>query len=247
MRTERIGDATLYLGDCRAVLPGLSGVDAVVTDPPYGMNANTNSHRFTGGLAGHRRRHKGAGRCWEAVEGDDEEFDPRHLLDVAKVTVLWGLNHYPRHLSPGASLVWLKRSDDALGTFLSDGEVAWLSRGRGVYAFRDFSGHMEASSGQRWHPTQKPVALMRWCIQKTKIEPGGTILDAYMGSGSTGVAALQLGHRFIGIECVPLYFDTACRRIEQAQRQRDLFVHAPVPVDPEEARIRDLFAPLAAD
>ena len=85
---------------------------------------------------------------------------------------------------------------------------------------------------------------MVWCVEMMT----GVVLDPFMGSGTTGVACARLGRSFIGVEIEPRYFDIACRRIEQAQRQRDLFVHAPVPVDPEEARIRDLFAePLAAD
>lgn len=226
MRREVIGAATLILGDCREVLPTLGEVDAVVTDPPYGMKADTNSHRFSGGDLGHRQRRK-EGRAWPAVIGDDVEFDPTPLLGVGRVAVLWGLNHFPRNLPPGAALVWLKRSDEAFGSFLSDGEVAWLSKGRGVYAFRDFSGHMEASTGDRHHPTQKPVELMRWCIQRAKVPAGGLIADPYMGSGSTGVAAVTGGYRFVGMEIVPEYFESACRRIEQAQRQSDLFIKPP--------------------
>ena len=244
IRVEHIGDATLYLGDCREVLPTLSGIDAVVTDPPWGMKADTDSHRFSGGETSHRKRRK-EGRCWPAVVGDDAEFDPSHLLGLADVVLLWGFNHFPRGLTPGSALVWLKRSDDAFGSFLSDGEIAWLNRGRGVYAFRDFSGHMEASTGQRCHPTQKPVALMRWSLQRAGISDGGTVLDPYMGGGSTGVAAAQLGHPFIGIEVVQEYFDASRRRIEQAHRQRDLFVHTPVPEHPVETQIADLFAEAA--
>jgi len=82
----------------------------------------------------------------------------------------------------------------------------------------------EVTAGQsREHPTQKPVALMRWCIERAKVPPGGVILDPYMGSGSTGVAAMQMRHPFIGIEIEPRYFDVACRRIEEAQRQGDMF------------------------
>lgn len=192
-----IGAATLILGDCREVLPTLRDADALISDPPYGMKANTDSHRFVGGQKGHRLRRR-EGRSWPPVVGDAAEFDPSPLLGLAGVTVLWGLNHFPRNLPPGAALVWLKRSDEAFGSFLSDGEIAWLSRGRGVYAFRDFSGHMEASTGDRHHPTQKPVQLMRWCIQRAKVRAGGLIVDPYMGSGSTGVAAVRGGVSLLG-------------------------------------------------
>lgn len=239
MRKEVIGDATLYRGDCREIVPSLQRPTAIISDPPYGMNAATDSHRFSGGAATHRLRRK-EGRSWPAVVGDDKEFRPSALLAAADLLVLWGFNHFPRELTPGTALVWLKRADDALGTFLSDGEIAWLNKGRGVYAFRDFSGHAEASSGQRYHPTQKPVALMQWCIQRAKVPAGGMVMDPYMGSGSTGIAAGRLGHPFVGVEIVPEYFDAACRRIEEAQRHKDLFVHLPAE-DPADTRIADLF------
>ena len=241
VRVERIGNATLYCGDCREILPALQRPDAIISDPPYGMSADTDSHRFSGGSAGHRRRRK-EGRCWPSVVGDSERFDASCLLELADTVLLWGLNHFPDSLFPGTALVWLKRSDDAFGTFLSDGEVAWLSRGRGCYAFRDFSGHMEASSGQRFHPTQKPVALMRWCIDRAKLQDGSSVLDPFMGSGSTGVAAVQMGHPFTGIEMVPEYFEAACHRIEEAQRQGNLLNQLPHAKDPADARMADLFA-----
>jgi DNA modification methylase len=221
-RVEHIGSAVLYLGDCREIVPTLARPAAVISDPPYGMNAGTDSHRFSGGETSHRKRRK-EGRSWPAVRGDDAEFDPSWLIEAADVVALWGFNNFPRNLPPGAALIWLKRSDAALGSFLSDAEIAWLSRGRGVYGFRDFSGHAEASSGQRAHPTQKPVQLMRWCIQRAKVAAGGVILDPYMGSGSTGVAAASLGHPFVGIEIETLYFDAACRRIAEELRQPPLF------------------------
>lgn len=224
MRVEQIGLATLYLGDCREIAPTLERPAAVISDPPYGMKANTNSHRFSGGSVTHRVRRK-EGRHYPPVIGDDAEFDAAAWVGAADVVILWGLNHFPRNLPPGAALIWLKRSDDALGSFLSDAEIAWFSRGRGVYGFRDFSGHQEAVNGERSHPTQKPVSLMKWCIEKAKVPAVGVILDPYMGSGTTGVAAVQMGHPFIGIEIDERYFATACRRIEAAQRQADMFIY----------------------
>jgi len=248
MRTERIGDATLYLGDCRDVLPGLSGVDAVVTDPPYGARFNTDSRRFSGGK---RDLQRGPGRNDRLIVGDDEDFDPAPWLAFPEV-ILWGSNFYAARLPVGSSLLWLKKHPEHYGSFLSDAEIGWQKGGCGVYALHapDSNGRrrMELSGDpfgiESAHPTQKPVALMQWCLQRID---GQVILDPFMGSGTTGVACARLGRSFIGIEIEPRYFDIACRRIEQAQRQRDLFVHAPVPVDPQEQRIRDLFAPLAAD
>lgn len=220
MKVEKIGIATLYLGDCREIAPSLERPAAVITDPPYGMKARVDGSRFSGGSAESRLR-RGAGKDYAApIIGDDEDFDPKPWVNYPRV-VLWGFNHFPYGLPSGTALIWLKRNDDALGSFLSDAEVAWKKGGRGTYAFRDLSNNGIVQ--ERAHPTQKPVTLMRWCIQQAKVPDGGTILDPYMGSGSTGVAAVQMRHPFIGIEMEPKYFDIACRRIEEAQRQGDLF------------------------
>ena len=216
-RTEIIGDATLILGDCREILPTLGRVDAVVTDPPYGMNWDTNCARFTGGPNSHG---KAASRDWgHAVVDDDKPFDPSPFLDFEKV-VLFGANHFAARLPVGTTLIWLKRMDAGFGSFLSDGEVAWEKGGHGVYAFRDLS--LMSQTRYRVHPTQKPLPLMRWCIQRQGPK-GQTILDPFMGSGTTGVACASLERKFIGIEIEPKYFDIACRRIEEAWKQPRLF------------------------
>lgn len=213
-----IGDAQLYLGDCREILPTLGKVDAVVTDPPYGMRWDTDTTRFSGGNNPARRSE---GRNdQKAIHGDDEAFEPRIWLNFPQV-ILWGSNHFAAALPKGSTLVWLKRLDGAFGSFLSDAEMAWERGGHGVYCHRDLS--MNAETLIRAHPTQKPVGLMMWCAERTS----GTILDPFMGSGTTGVACARLGRRFIGIEIEPRYFDIACRRIEQAQRQGDMFRDAP--------------------
>jgi len=221
-RKEVIGDCTLYLGDCREILPLLPKVDAVVTDPPYGIALDTNNQRFSGG---HRSSvlKRGIGRKYDApIVGDDRDFDPSFLLSIADEQIIWGWNNYPNRLPRGACLVWIKRNDDAFGSFLSDAETAWHSRGHGVYCFRDLSNN--AIANDRAHPTQKPVSLMQWCIGRTKAR---TILDPFAGSGTTGVACVKLGRRFIGIEVDPEFFDIACRRIREAYKQSDMFVPAP--------------------
>jgi site-specific DNA-methyltransferase (adenine-specific) len=222
----RIGDCELWLGDCREILPKLGKIDALVTDPPYGMAHSGNSSRFSGGNTS-----RGIGSDHGPIVGDDAPFDPSHLL-IGDLQVIWGLNHFSNHLPRGAALVWLKRNDDALGSFLSDAEIAWFSKGCGVYAYREvFAGSRRAIEGsgdpygQSAHPTQKPVGLMRWCIQKCGAAP--TIADLYMGSGTTGVAAVLEGRSFIGCEIEPRHFDTACKRIEAAYKQRPLFAAEP--------------------
>ena len=220
-RRVQIGDAVLYLGDCLSILPALGKVDCVVTDPPYGMNLNVNSRRFSGGDYGHRRN--GQGRVSRRITGDDAPFDPSPWT-VFPECILWGSNHFGQRLPVGTTLVWIKRHEHAFGSFLSDAELAWMKGGHGVYCKKDLSANAE--SLERWHPAQKPVRLMQWCVQRTK---GETILDPFMGSGTTGVAAVKLGRRFIGVEIDETYFDIACKRIKEAYAQPDLFVEAPQP------------------
>ena len=218
-RVETIGRAKLYLGDCRDILPTLSKVDAVVTDPPYGMKWNTDSSRFSGGHRDSVAR-RGQGRAdWGVIAGDEVAFDPAPWLAFPKV-IMWGSNHYAARLPVGTTLVWIKRFDGGFGSFLSDAEVAWMKGGHGVYCRRDTS--LAANATARNHPTEKPVGIMAWCIEKCGAAE--TVLDPFMGSGTTGVAAVQMGRDFIGIELDSEHFDTACRRIEQAQRQGDLFI-----------------------
>jgi DNA modification methylase len=228
-RIETLGDATLYLGDCLEILPTLGRVDAVVADPPYGMawdgkvtpGPNTNT-RWRGPSDG-RSRHYG-----QMIRGDDGPFDPAPWLAYDEV-ILWGANHYAARLPVGTTLVWLKRLDGGFGSFLSDAEIAWEKGGHGVYCWRDLS--LLQVTRDRLHPSQKPVTLMQWCIERTKAL---TILDPFMGSGTTGVACVNLGRKFIGIEIEPRYFDIACRRIEEAYRQPRLFSE-PTPQPKQEA------------
>ena len=226
-RIERIGNATLYLADCREVLPTLPKVDAVITDPPYGMNYNTDSRRFSG-FTQEGLPPRGNGRADRKIIGDDEAFDPSPWL-AFPVVVLFGSNHFGQRLPVGTTLVWLKKSPQHYGTFLSDAEVAWEKGGHGVYVFYaedsnarrrlEANGSVFSVEGTA-HPTQKPVALMEWCLQRN---PAEMTLDPFMGSGTTGVACANLQRRFIGIERERKYFDIACRRIEDAQRQARIF------------------------
>lgn len=217
-----IGNATLYLGDCRDILPTLGKVDAVVTDPPYGINLNTDNTRFSGGSpnsVAKRGAKIGSANGLRIIE-DDRAFDPAFLVSLPGDKIIWGWNNYPDRLPRGACLIWLKRNDAAFGSFLSDAELAWMSKGHGVYCKRDLSN--AAIANERVHPTQKPLSLMEWCLGF--LPKAHLILDPFMGSGTTGVAAVQMGRKFIGIEREPKYFDIACKRIEDAQRQGDLFI-----------------------
>ena len=213
-RVEKIGAATLYLGDCRDVLPTLGKVDAVVTDPPYGLG-----DKWQGGAADTKARWKlndgGAAMQWDA-EAPIETVCA--LSKLADACVIWGGNYFP--LPPRRGwLLW----DKIVREFTSGhAEMAWTTLDQPVRAF-NFSHGALASEGKE-HPTQKPVPLMKWCLGF--LPDAATILDPFMGSGTTGVAAVQMGRKFIGIEREPAYFDIACRRIEDAQRQTDLFIEA---------------------
>ena len=219
-----IGNATLYLGDCREILPTLPKVDAVITDPPYGMAHPCN-------FAGRGRGNLAACNDFPDVFDDDKPFDPAPWLLLDVPTLFWGGNYFADKLPPSAGwLVWDKERPDDLDQATC--ELAWTNFVKGVRRFRHlWNGMMKASEhGETYHPTQKPVALLRW-VMGLKWTPAGTILDPFMGSGTTGVAAMQLGRKFIGIEIEPKYFDIACERIENTQRQESLFTElAPKPL-----------------
>jgi len=221
------GRVQLYLGDCREILPTLGKVDAVVTDPPYGISLSpgTRSTKANDGYAG------GAFRTnFAPIEGDAQSFDPSPFLRWP--CILWGANNYAAVLPPSNGwLVWYKAGGIA-GFRMSECELAWSSVITSTKHFDHlWHGFKRASeNGQKVvHPTQKPVELMLWCLGF--LPRAETILDPFMGSGTTGVAAVKLGRRFIGIEIESKYFDIACRRIEEAIRQPDMFVEpAPAPI-----------------
>lgn len=202
---------TIFLGDSLQIAPLLVGVGAVISDPPYGMKWNTDSSRFSGGAYPLRR----GGKAWpDGVAGDDTAFDPAPWLDYGKV-ILFGANHFAARLPVGTTLVWVKRNDAAFGTFLSDAEIAWMKGGCGVYCFRDVSMNGGGANFEKMHPTQKTERVMRWCIEKAKVEADEIILDPYMGSGTTLRAAKDLGRRAIGIEINEAYCEIAARRMGQ--------------------------------
>lgn len=210
----------VWLGDCMAIAPTLQGVDAIISDPPYGMKWDTNLARFSGGDAASVKK-RGSGRDYGTpIQGDDKPFDPSPWLAWEKV-VLFGSNHFGARLPVGTKLIWIKRNDEAFGSFLSDAEEAWMKGGHGIYCKRDLSITGEAKT--RIHPTQKPVPLMAWCMDKAKVPEGATVLDPYMGSGSTIIAAIRTGRKAIGIEKDPEHFKNAVERIKRELAQGDLF------------------------
>ena len=211
-----INNATLFLGDCAQVLQQLDPVDAVITDPPYGINENNKKNLSRRNLAPAK---------------DYGEFDwdksppPQDLIDLirtkAKWSALFGGNYF--HLPPTSCwLVWDKLNT---GDF-SDCELAWTNWPKAVRRLQwRWNGMIRQGNEERYHPTQKPLEVMKWVI--TLCPKADSVLDPFMGSGTTGVAAVQMGRKFIGIEREPKYFDIACKRIEQAYKQDDMFVEQP--------------------
>jgi DNA modification methylase len=189
------------------VLPTLPKVDAVITDPPYGIGQDGGAQRTRGS-----KRTNGDKMGWDSERPESAVFEAMEA--AAEVRIYWGGNYFADYLPSSMGwLYWEKR----MGGDFADGELAWTSQHR---ALRQFS-YFKKNKGDE-HPTQKPVELMRWCIEICKNVPQ-TILDPFMGSGTTGVAAIQLGRKFIGIEREERYFDIACQRIEQAVAQGQLF------------------------
>jgi DNA modification methylase len=212
-RVEQIGLATLYLGDAREIAPTLPRPAAVISDPPYGIDHGSGG-KFK---ASHGWRATREGVSWDTERPASPFLS--WLASAADHVALWGGNYFTDALPPSMGwLIWDKGQTDFS---LADVELAWTNRQQAARRILLHRSVLIEEGGD--HPTQKPVAVMRFTVDKLKVPPGGLILDPYMGSGSTGVAAVQMRHPFIGIEIDPRYFDIACKRIAEAQRQGDLF------------------------
>ena len=202
------GGITIYHGDCREILPSVwFGVELLLADPPYGINAVSRGRTFGTSNACETNE-------YIPIHDDDKPFDPSHLLTFPKV-ILWGGNHYADKL-PAEScwLTWDKR-EGTQSNPLADCELAWTNLGGPARLFHHrWMGMIRASErDKRVHPTQKPVALMRWCL--TVAGKADVICDPYMGSGPTLVAAKETGRRAIGIEIEERYCEIAAKRLEQ--------------------------------
>lgn len=210
------GGITIYHGDCREVLPGLAIDDALVaTDPPYGIDHPTDYHQR--GLSRMARC-----RDYPPVFGDSVPFDPAHLLSAGAARIIWGANWFADKLPPsGGWLVWDKERPDDLDQATC--ELAWSDCVKGVRRLRHlWNGAMRKSKEELVHPTQKPVAVMAWSLSLRWTAGYQTIIDPYMGSGSTLVAAKALGKVAIGIEAEERYCEVAARRLSQETLPWDL-------------------------
>ena len=242
IRKEQIGDATLYLGDCREILPALGAVDHVISDPPY----EDELHKAMGRI----RRNDGQKMIqdlgFDGINASRAEVSSlvvsvcsgwAILFTLAEGVRAWRDDLQASGAKWDTTLAWVKPDasprfngqgaargfECAITVWCGSGCRTWNGGGRrGVFT------HCVNTSRQGEHPTEKPVPLMRELVA-LYTNHGQTILDPFMGSGTTGVACGLLGRRFIGIEMDPKWFDLACRRIEKAYAQPDFFVEAPQP------------------
>jgi DNA modification methylase len=211
------GSVKLWLADCLDVLPTLAegSVDAVVTDPNYGINA-----------ARDRNSQKHGWRDYDCP-GWDKERPPRECFDaflsLRKPTTIWGGNYFTDWIPPSDKwLIWDKGQTDFS---LADVEMAWCSWSGA--ARRLLYHRSKAMQDGKKHPTQKPLAVMLWNLDHLPIKTGPSILDPFMGSGTTGVACVRTGRKFLGIEKEPKYFDIAVKRIEAELTRYPLLEAAP--------------------
>lgn len=205
MESFEFEGVTLIHADARTIdLP--EDIAAVCTDPPYGISNNSDYSRFTS-------KSKNWGK---QIVGDNEPFSPDWLLDYPKVC-LWGFQYFATSLPIGSTLVWIKKPEKAMGTFLSDAELAWVKKGVGVYCFPHvWNGYHRASEkGKSLHPNQKPIALWEWVFDRMKLQPGELVFDPYMGSGSCAVAANRKGLRYLGVEIDAAHYRTAVERFSE--------------------------------
>ena len=213
-----IGDCTLYNADCVDVLSSISSVDAVVTDPPYGLEDWNNR-----GSNKKRPFDSNKTALW------DKPLDKKiisMMQEISKYQIFWGANYYLDFLKRTKQMfIWNK---NIRNMHFNDCEIAWCSGWKEASRVFDFS----PQGLKKVHPTQKPLQLMKWCIDKLP-KNAETILDPFMGSGTTGVACAKLGKKFIGVELDPEYFQIACQRIEKAYQEPDLFVSPPTEIKQE--------------
>jgi site-specific DNA-methyltransferase (adenine-specific) len=230
VRKEVIGACELYLADCREVLPTLDKIDAAVMDPPYGLDLGVASDKRGG-------RHGLAKASYESYEDNEDNFEAivlpgvRTALALARRGAVF-CNHR-LHQLPAPDAIGGVYLPSAQGRhcwgFNSLSPVAYYGTAPGLQKGSRPSAIWSTDTAQKnGHPCPKPVSWMLWLVSHASLR-GETVLDPFMGSGTTGVACVRLGRRFVGIEIDPKYFDISCTRIEEATKQPDLFISEPAP------------------
>lgn len=213
----------IWLGDCRDVLPRLGHVDAIVTDPPFGLGEHSERKRASRGKLAEPTQYAVAGD-WDAEPVS--LGDIHYMRAMSEFQIIFGGNYFPGLGQTSCWLVWDKLNGN---NDFADCELAWTNLPKAVRRIRWlWSWMLRAERGVRVHPTQKPVGVMKWCIEHLPASVE-TVCDPYCGSGTTGVAAIALGKRFVGIEREPSYFDIACSRLSEALSQPSLLIERPAP------------------
>jgi len=211
---EVIGNCTLFLGDCMGVLPSLKAVDAVITDPPFGVG---NFIQTTGRIMG-RGNNRGKAVTWNEHPPGEEVFEWMRRLSEHRI--IWGANFFNCFEDRGGAIVWLK--DQHMPNF-SKADIGSCTHFQKTEIVRiPWTNFTVTHRAESDHPCERPVELYQWCIEY--LPKADTVLDPFMGSGTTGVACAKMGRQFIGIEIDEGYFDIACRRIREEYRQPDMFV-----------------------
>lgn len=226
MRKEVIGNATLYLGDCLTIIPSIDRMDVVITDPPYGVGLGEQKYN------------------WKPERGEYTLFSdwPPYIRDCVIPALEAAMVKSPRAVvTPGVKNFGMYPTPEHIGAIyhpagtgcnpwgftcwqpiLYYGKDPWHYNGQPGTGSKPDSVTCTEASEKNGHPCPKPVNLMRWLVNRASRQEE-IVFDPFMGSGTTGVAAVQLGRKFVGIEIEPKYFDIACERIENAQRQERLF------------------------
>jgi site-specific DNA-methyltransferase (adenine-specific)/modification methylase len=216
LKEERIGGQRLILGDCLAVMPLLGKVDAVVTDPPYGIGEG-NAKGQTRGKIAKPRQYVGTDG-WDAKPATAKHMS--FIRNISDHQIIFGGNYFEGLGPTPCWLVWDKQNT---GDF-ADCELAWTNLQKAVRRiYWRWNGMIRKGDDVREHPTQKPLGVMEWCINHLP-DNAQSILDPFMGSGTTLVACHRLGRQGIGIELDLDYFEIACKRVDEATRQPDMFV-----------------------
>ena len=236
-KVEHIAEGvTLYLGDCREILPAIGRVDAVVTDPPYGVDLTAKQNKWV----------KNTGHGYASVD-DTPAFVSEVCVPAIEKAIKIARNVV---LTPGTRNTFAYPAPAALGTVFNPngaGSGKWGFECNAPILYYGKDPYLASGQGRRpnsWeqpatdfaekngHPCPKPIGMMRWLVARASL-PGETVCDPFMGSGTTGVAAVQLGRKFIGIELEPAYFEIALKRIAAALNQQDLFIEKPKPAKQE--------------